>query len=452
MIGKESNRTVRRLAWALTVTMVFAGIFVLPRVQASPGDILILDPTVTGGAGSVEAVQAAALGFTVDVVSAATWSGMTTAQFAAYKAIVLGDPTCVTGTSPIAAAELNIAAWGPAITGNVVVIGTDPVYHQSQGGTQLTNSGIAFAADEPGETGAYITLSCYYYAAASGTAVPLLDAFSVGGFTVVGQGGCPANSHIVATHPALVGLTDADLSNWGCSTHEGFVTWPSDFLVLAISLDVPSTFCAADGTCGAPYIVARGEELTPLVQVHVTKDFRYTNVDFPTCNFGIPLPNDHLDWLVGVVVSKTNIVLNTNPGQLYAVETITGAGISTALVTDTFGSQFNVNPPQAPGGVTVLVYDPSAAACTVADLTKAPGTFVTVDNQLNTVTVYVNLTAARGSALTSTEQLLVFKKFGPSPQFKGQPWTGTQHFENAVAVETNLGNAATAASIHLDKK
>lgn len=88
---------------------------------------------------------------------------------------------------------------------------------------------------------------------------PVLDPF--GSFTVVGQGGCPADSHIVARHPALTGLTDADLSNWGCSTHEGFVTWPTNFLVLAISKDVLSSFVAPDGTTGAPYIIARGERL-----------------------------------------------------------------------------------------------------------------------------------------------------------------------------------------------
>lgn len=226
--------------------------------------VLILDSTVTGGVLSVEAVQAVALGFTPVVVSPATWSAMTAAEFATYRALVLGDPTCGVPASPyIDAALANQAVWGPVINGNVIVNGTDPVYHQAQGGTQLTNSSIAFAADDPGKTGLYVSLSCYYFTAASGTPVPLLDPLGV--FTVVGQGGCPAQSHIVAVHPALSGSTDATLSNWGCSTHEGFVSWPSDFLVLAISLDVPSPYVAPDLTTGAPYIVARGKTLSPIL-------------------------------------------------------------------------------------------------------------------------------------------------------------------------------------------
>ncbi len=109
-----------------------------------------------------------------------------------------------------------------------------------------------------------IGLSCYYFDAPAGTPVPVLDQF--GAFTVVGQGGCPANSHIIAMHPALAGLTDADLSNWSCSTHEAFEPgWPADFLPLAISLDIPSSFVAPDGTTGAPYIMARGEDLAPIL-------------------------------------------------------------------------------------------------------------------------------------------------------------------------------------------
>lgn len=236
-------------------------------VQAAPApdanSVLILDPTVTGGAGSREAVLAAANGFTVVVDSAAAWGARTTAEFATFRAIILGDATCVADPSPIAAAEANKAVWGPAINGNVIINGTDPVYHQSQGGDSLTEGSIKFAADEPTKTGAYISLSCYYYNAASGTPVPVLDPF--GSFTVVGQGGCPAISHIIAVHPALSGITDATLSNWGCSTHEGFVAWDPSFLVLAISLDVPSAFVAPDGTSGAPYILARGETLSPIL-------------------------------------------------------------------------------------------------------------------------------------------------------------------------------------------
>lgn len=226
--------------------------------------MLILGSTVSGGASSLEATRAAALGFTVVVDSNAAWGARSTADFATFKAIIFGDATCSTSLASVAAATANKAVWGPAITGNVVVIGTDPTFHQSRGGSAVTEKGIAFAADEPGATGAYITLSCYYFAAASMTPVPLLDPF--GSFTVRGVSGYD-DAHIVATHPALAGLTDANLSNWSASVHEVFDSFPSDFLPLAIAEGIGGSGSLAfpDGSFGIPYIVARGKELAPVL-------------------------------------------------------------------------------------------------------------------------------------------------------------------------------------------
>ncbi len=252
----------------------------------SPGRVLILGPTVSGSPSFEETKALLVPGVTaVDVV--ATFAGITattgapfdaTKGFEAYRAIILGDPTC-TGTAPTAAAG---TAWQPVVrgdNGNVVIIGTDPRFHSAQGGNIVMEKGIAFAVADPGKTGAYITLSCYYDFAAAFTDVPLLDGLSTagkipalpdpgtpGGFTVTAVPGCFNSAHIVATHPALTSpppLTDADLSNWTCSVHEAFDSWPTDFQVLAIAL-TGTAFTAADGTVGTPYILARGEELTPI--------------------------------------------------------------------------------------------------------------------------------------------------------------------------------------------
>src|SRR3990172_2569536 len=180
---------------------------------------------------------------------------MNVEDFAAYRAIVLGDPTCQS-LGAANAAEASTTIWGPEIDGNIVIIGTDPVYH----GSQLTERGVAFSGGEPGKPGVYITLSCYYHGAAPNTPVPLLDGIHNGGFTATGVG-CYDNSHIVATHPALSGLSDADLSNWGCSVHEAFDSFPLDFVVLAIAKDIGSTYTAPDGTVGTPYILARGQRV-----------------------------------------------------------------------------------------------------------------------------------------------------------------------------------------------
>jgi hypothetical protein len=248
-----------RGAFLCVLALIVSALISAPAGAAVANRALILAGTVTGGASSIEAQEAAADGLAVDVVDASTWSGMTAAQFASYRAIIIGDPTCYgPGTSPdINAAAANAKMWGPVINGNIVILGTDPVFHQNQGGRTVTQRGVDFALAQSGRTGAYITLSCYYHETASNTPVPLLDGIGPGGFKVTGVG-CYNNAHIVAESPALTGLTDSDLSNWSCSVHEAFTSWPGALVPLAIARDFDSSFTASDGTKGPPYILAGG--------------------------------------------------------------------------------------------------------------------------------------------------------------------------------------------------
>ena len=231
-------------------------------VTVKQPELLVLSSTLKFGEDSPELEIAEELGFAYEVATPAIWTTKTTADFASYKAIVLADPD-TQGTSRVAAAEATRSVWGPAVTGNVILIGTDQTQHLRNGGDQLLRSALAFAADDPGQTGAFISLSEYYHDTAEGTAVPLLDAFSPSGFTTRGVG-CYNDVHIVATHPALTGLTDAHLSNWSCSVHEAFDRWPDDFLVLAIARGIGAYYTAADGSSGTPYILARGDDLEPI--------------------------------------------------------------------------------------------------------------------------------------------------------------------------------------------
>jgi hypothetical protein len=203
------------------------------------------------------------------IVTQAQWGAMTAAQFASYDGIILGDPTCSTNVGLVAAAVATANVWGPVIDGNVIIIGSDPVYHWYLSGAQkLVNQGIDFSLAEAGKTGAYIDLSCYYHFATSGTPVPVLDGLNGGGFTVIGGSYMPGlnDVRIVAAHPALAGLTNADLSNWGNSVHEAFTqTWPAQFEVLAVAADPSGSYTSPDGTIrGYPYIMARGEDVTVL--------------------------------------------------------------------------------------------------------------------------------------------------------------------------------------------
>jgi hypothetical protein len=254
------------------------------RDVPSAGKVLILDSTVTGGANSLEAQEAIAKGFQVDVVNATQWDALTQAQFASYQALVLGDPTC--GSLPdIAAAEANKDVWGPVVQkGNDIIIGTDPVFHAGSGGAKAVQKMMDFVLTPTGHTGLYLDLSCYYDSTSPHTPVPILDIFDPahpGAFTVTGVP-CEGRIHKVANHPALATLTDADLSNWECSVHEAFDKFPSNFTVLAISLDapLPHTFKAADGTSGDPYILVKGKGVTVIGGTGHTKVYRSLAYNF----------------------------------------------------------------------------------------------------------------------------------------------------------------------------
>jgi Bacterial Ig-like domain (group 3) len=245
------------------------------RAAASGPQALILGATVSG-APSVEQTSLENQGWTVTVADDATWGAMSRPQFAVYQLLVFGDPTCGGDPSIQAAAVGNESTWAPVVNGNVIVMGTDPVFHLmvgEAGAGALIDHALAYAGAQPGRTGAYVDLSCYYNDGSNDAQnSPLLDGLEPG-FTMYSENNCSASIHVAAAAQQLIGVTDAELSNWGCSVHEFFGTWPSDFVPYAI--DTAATGTPASGICpnpayqapdgstpGCPYIVGRGGGLT----------------------------------------------------------------------------------------------------------------------------------------------------------------------------------------------
>ncbi len=233
------------------------------EVVFSTNQVLILASTVTGGESSPEAAAVRKFGYQVKLVNDTEWAGMTAAQFANYRAIVLGDASCAS-LSAVSAAVANRHVWGPVVNGNVLIAGTAPVHNNA---TLFTEKAVRFATYMPGKTGLYASLSCYYQNAAPGTHVALLEPF--GNFSVQ-SGGCHNNAHIVANHPVLDTVSDQALSNWGCSVNASFTSFPiADFAPWSVAMfpevEVGSmaigTRAFVDGTIGAPYILARGATL-----------------------------------------------------------------------------------------------------------------------------------------------------------------------------------------------
>jgi hypothetical protein len=67
--------------------------------------------------------EAVAMGYSVKTVNEAEWAAMTTEDFSKFKAIVVPDPNC-SSIGRIKFFEDSRDAWSPAVTGNIILIGT----------------------------------------------------------------------------------------------------------------------------------------------------------------------------------------------------------------------------------------------------------------------------------------------------------------------------------------
>lgn len=260
--GQSSRRGSRGFAKAfiavVAIAVVAFGLPVTP-VGASPQNkVLILTESVRNGASSPEATYLAAQGFTVEFLAGASWQNQTTAYFAEFRALVVGD----TGSTPSVVYTSHLAnskeLWSPAVTGNVFIAGADPVDHGglningSSGAATLIRNGLSYAVNDEENTGLYLTTSDQFPSAASSALSGLGAGWS-------GEQIHRNPVHVVASHPVTTGLTDASLSNWGYSVHYRFLSWPTNFFPLAINVDSAGPWSGADGVKGYPYILVRGE-------------------------------------------------------------------------------------------------------------------------------------------------------------------------------------------------
>src|SRR6267143_408503 len=235
----------------------------IPTPGMPQKDVLIYGPSLLGAPDN-EMTLAAAAGHNVTVADPVTWSAMTTGDFAQYRAIVFGDPMCQDTPAPtLTVAEANKATWSAAVTGNMVVIGTDPITHQLQGqANQLTTNAMNVAASGAA-TGLYMSLSCYYFEAVD-TPVSVLSEF--GDFRVQGHvtpplDPCPNDVTIVAPdHPVVQGITKAGLDDWFCSIQEAFNAFPTSLGVVVRDTPTALPYVIAGRSPKGPPLCAAGQE------------------------------------------------------------------------------------------------------------------------------------------------------------------------------------------------
>lgn len=269
--------------FVLKMLVVLCAAFVLaPAANAETGKkALILDSSVSGGALSIEAQEATTLGFAVTHATDIQWGGMTSAQFADYQLVIVGDPTC--GNLPAVVSQ-NAAALANAVmavggvggnthAGNRILIGTDPVYHfnfTKPEARKIIDDGLAFAGVQEGATGLYLDFTCTdpdY--SGNGTRdgveklLPLLT-IATPNWTENSSVPCGGSVSLISNAAQFSTLHSSDLQGWSCSDHETFPTFPTDWSPLAVATDTPShPTCGTDvdshaTACGEAYILVAG--------------------------------------------------------------------------------------------------------------------------------------------------------------------------------------------------
>ncbi|CAJ2507155.1 Uu.00g083410.m01.CDS01, partial [Anthostomella pinea] len=159
---------------------VLAALASLPRALGV-ADLLLIKP-VSGAyyTATVDYQQAIALGFTVDAVNTTQWLAMTTSAFSQYKSLVV-NPYGVASGGDFSSFKFLIdskARWAPAVTGNMIIVGTDPGNHGRTipGAAALISHSVNFTARGSGP-GFYLQMPSTGGDATVGTKVDPLDYF-----------------------------------------------------------------------------------------------------------------------------------------------------------------------------------------------------------------------------------------------------------------------------------
>jgi hypothetical protein len=180
-------------------------------------------------------------------------------------------------------------------------------------------------------------------------------------------------------------------------------------------------------------------------------DFRYTNVNFtPSDTMGTEDTTDDLllpavlgellpdsdangAFEVNYVTRRNGMVASTNPGQLYGVITINNTTATDFSITDTFGTQFNVNPAKICGGIDILRVDADGYATMITGTTQVISGIV--DNNSNTISLEIALNEPLGEE----EKIMIYVKFKTA--LKGaEPDMAT--FTNEVSVNGEMPSAS----------
>ena len=183
---------------------------------------------------------------------------MTTADFQKYDIVVIGEPSLGGGpmSTDLQAAFDTRLTWGAAINGRIVVLGQDPAYHASLSSGASPGAAVLLKA----------TLTWLSTSAPKTTSLYVSPDWGTRNLDFMGYFGTWTSTYeametitiLDASHPVLIGSTDATLSNWSNSAHEK-ITFPAGFTAVANGSDA---FTPGD-VPGAVAVVRDGPTCSP---------------------------------------------------------------------------------------------------------------------------------------------------------------------------------------------
>jgi hypothetical protein len=249
----------------LTISALAVSAFT-PALHAAPKKILLYEPTLVGteekdfinshSTGPNPEFQAIGQGSAV--YNEQQWVNATVAEFQQFDAIIISDHGVSVPPDPQvvqAVAVASRAIWGSAVNGNILIVSGDPrADHDVTDPTKLppiTEQGIRFAAEQPGDThsqtGLYIALDHVQVGDSidagiqNPTEIPILS--WLGSFRAIDLRGFDNQVRMVLEHPIL-DVIGRNVGGYGVggggAPMQGFYSWPAQFYPVAYRLYDPA--------------------------------------------------------------------------------------------------------------------------------------------------------------------------------------------------------------------
>jgi hypothetical protein len=226
-----------------------------------------------GPATDSEVTYATDAGHVVTIWDDSTWQAATAGDFAPFDAILVGDDNCGDPTDPSGVWQ-NSSLWGPLVTGNVLMHGHDDHFpDDSANRYDLLTANCADFASSGAGLGLCISIQCAREeerpeAVEGGSFSGTLTIPGLGDFELDDESGDDIDI-VFPGHPAMAGLTDADLDCWGNSVHAHMQAFPEAFQVLAVDQAIDCVKAREEGGGGpvtGPVIIATRGYVPPLIQ------------------------------------------------------------------------------------------------------------------------------------------------------------------------------------------